>query len=195
VNAFVLTGSIASGKSSVCKILKSCGIEIVDADVIAKRQLELHCKEVIELFGDKICKNGIVDRGLLADIIFSSKKERKKLNNLLHPLIREAIEKEAKTFESQGKLYMVDIPLFFESTAYEFKKSVVVYAPPDLQLKRLMARDCIDEKSAKKRINSQIDIEKKREMADLVIDNSSDLEHLEIEVKKFIRGQYASIKV
>ncbi len=198
-HASILTGSIGTGKSTVCKILEQNHFKIIDADVVAKKQLELHAEEVIELFGDVICENGTIQRKRLADIIFSSKKEKQKLNNLLHPLVQKEIKKQADLLDKLEKPYIVDIPLFFESDGgYECPMSVVVYTPAEKQLERLMSRDGIGEVDALKRINSQIDIQTKKEMADWVIDNSSDLVHLKEETKRFIdflRSKNASIKV
>lgn len=197
-HAFVLTGGIASGKSTVCKILEQNDFKIIDADIVAKEQLNLHTKELKELFGDTICENDIINREKLASIIFNSKKEKKRLESLLHPLIREEISRRADKLDLLQKPYIVDIPLYFESDGYNCQMSVVVYAPAQIQLKRLMKRDGISKENAQKRIDSQIDIEKKREMADLVIDNSSDFEHLKKETEKFInflRKKYAYNKV
>jgi len=194
-HAFVLTGSIASGKSTVCEILKQNDFKIIDADTIAKEQLNLHVEEIKKLFGDGVCENGMISRKKLANIIFNSKKEREKLNNLLHPLIREEISKRAGELDFYQEPYMIDIPLYFESDGYDCQMSVVVYAPKKIQLKRLMRRDGISKEDAKKRIDSQIDIEKKREMADWTIDNASDFEHLKRETEKFIdflRKKYES---
>lgn len=194
IHAFILTGGIASGKSTVCEILKQNNFKIIDADNIAKEQLNLHVEEVKELFGDDACEDGMISRKKLADIIFSSKKEKEKLNNLLHPLIREEISKRADELDFYQEPYIIDIPLYFESDGYDCQMSVVVYAPKKMQLKRLMQRDGISKENAIKRIDSQIDTEKKREMADWTIDNASDFEHLKRETEKFInflRKKYA----
>ena len=193
-HAFVLTGGIASGKSTVCEILKQNGFKIIDADTIAKEQANLHVNEIKELFGDSACEKGAINRKKLADIIFNSKKEREKLESLLHPLIREEISKRANELDFYQKPYIIDIPLYFESRSYDCQMSVVVYAPKKIQLQRLMQRDKVSKEEAKKRIDSQIDIEKKREMADWVIDNTFDFKHLKRETEKFIdflRKKYA----
>jgi dephospho-CoA kinase len=198
-HAYVLTGGIACGKSSVSQLLKSDGFNIVDADIIAKEQLNLHVQKAKKLFGEQICINGIIDRKKLGKIVFSSKEQRVKLNNFLHPLIREEIQKQARKLDQCGVAYIMDIPLYFESGGeYNCKFSVVVYAPKEIQLKRLMARDKISEEEALCKVNSQIDIDKKRKMGDWVIDNSSNLENLEQQTKEFIdkiKEEYANIKI
>jgi len=89
----VLTGGIATGKSTVCSFLNKHGFSIIDADIVAKEQLENSKKELKKLFGETIFNGSIIDRKKLADIIFNSEEERKKLNNLIHPKVRLELEK------------------------------------------------------------------------------------------------------
>lgn len=197
-HAYVLTGGIACGKSTVSSLLKANGFRVIDADKIAKEQLELHGKDVVNLFSEHICDGGVINRKKLARIVFNSKAQREKLNNFLHPLIREAIRKVADELDKDGLPYIIDIPLFFESRGYDCKMSVVVYATKSEQLSRLMKRDGLTKEEGTARIASQMDIDKKREMADWVIDNSSDYKHLEQQTQKFIdfiRSQYANSKI
>jgi dephospho-CoA kinase len=197
-NAFVMTGGIATGKSTVCSLLKMHGFSVIDADVIAKEQLEASKSELREIFGDEIFDKGEIDRKKLADIIFSSTTQREKLNSLIHPKVKEEICKEALKREKFKLPYIIDIPLFFERGNYDCRMSMVVYTTREIQLDRLIKREGYSEEEARKRVNAQIDIEKKRDMADWVVDNSSDLKHLQDEVEKFveyIRGQYDGIKV
>ena len=198
-NAILLTGGIATGKSSVCNFLKLHGFDIIDADKIAHEVLEENVANIQKIFGKKYIKDGKVDRKKLGELIFSSKNDKKELENLLHPKIRKKIEEEALKLEKYKVPYIVDIPLFFETkNRYDIKPIVVVYSPKDQQLERLIKRENYDLLHAKERIASQIDIEKKKELADFVIDNSKDIKHLQQEVDKFldfIRGKYADIKI
>ncbi len=194
-HAYALTGGIATGKSTVCSLLKSYGFSIIDADLIAKECLNASKDELKELFGQSIFDNGIINRSKLADIVFGSNVQREKLNNLIHPKVRQEIKKAALKEDEVGEPYIMDIPLFFESGEYECKMSVVVYAPKEIQLNRLMKRNDFSEDEAKQRVDSQMDIELKKKKADWVIDNSGNLEQLKKETNKFveyIRGQYAS---
>lgn len=197
-NAFVMTGGIATGKSTVCSLLKMHGFSVIDADVIAKEQLNNSKKELRDIFGDEIFDKDEIDRKKLAGIIFSSTSQRERLNKLIHPKVRVEINQQTKLRERFKLPYIIDIPLFFERGNYDCKMSMVVYTPRETQLDRLIKREGLSEDEAKKRVSAQIDIEKKRDMADWVVDNSSDLKHLQNEVEKFveyIRGQYDSIKV
>lgn len=185
-NAIALTGGISTGKSTVCNLLKLHGFLTIDADKIAHKLLDENSSKIEEMFGKEYVENGKVLRKELGKIIFSNEENKLKLEALLHPLIKEEIIKESKIYEEQNKPYFVDIPLFFEKMHYPISKSLVIYTPKELQLQRLMKRDNIDEKEAKLKISNQMDIEEKRKLANIVIDNSKDLKHLQNEVERVI---------
>jgi len=181
--AIVLTGGIATGKSSIAKKFMLDGFKVIDADKIAHSMLELHQDKIVELFGVQYVKDGVVNRKALGSLIFSNPEEKLRLGSLLHPLIFNEIEKQAKEEDKKKKPYLIDIPLFFETKRYPIpiEKVIVVYTPKEKQLERLMTRDGSGKKEAQQRIDSQMDIEKKREQSVYVIDNSEDLEHLQEE--------------
>ena len=185
-NAIALTGGISTGKSTVCNLFKLHGFLTIDADKIAHRLLDENSDKIIEMFGKQYVENGKVLRKELGKIIFSNEENKLKLEALLHPLIKEEIIKESKIFEEQNKPYFVDIPLFFEKMHYPISKSLVIYTPKELQIQRLMKRDNINENEAKLKISNQMDIEEKKKLADMVIDNSKDLKHLQDEVERII---------
>lgn len=197
--AIALTGGIATGKSTVGEILKKRGFSIIDLDFITHELLSLHVKEIKSLFGDEFACKGKVDRKKLGKLVFSDKKAKIKLEDFLHPLIRERTKEEAREKEILKKPYFIDIPLFFEKKAsYDIMHSVLVYAPRDLQLKRLMGRSNLTKDEANLRINAQMDIQKKLKLASFVIDNSLDLQHLKKEIDAlqiWIKDRYASIKI
>jgi len=185
-NAIALTGGIATGKSTVCNLLSIRRFFIIDADKIAHKLLDENSTKIEKLFGKKYVKDNKVLRKELGKIIFSNEKNKLKLEALLHPLIFEEISKQTKIYEKQNKPYIIDIPLFFEKMHYPITKSLLVYTPKDLQIKRLMKRDNIDENEAKLKISNQMDIEDKKVLASFIIDNSKDLKHLENEVEIFV---------
>lgn len=189
-NAYVITGSIASGKSTVVNLLKERGFSVIDADVIAHEQLEICKGEIVREFGEQILDEaGKIDRKKLGAIVFSEPKKLKNLEQILHPKIKAEILSKASQFEGLGQVYFVDIPLFFEKKERyaEFKNVAVIYAPKDLLLSRLMSRNGLNLENAKARIELQMDIEQKRKMAKFVIDNSNDRENLQLELEKFLR--------
>jgi dephospho-CoA kinase len=185
-NAIALTGGISTGKSTVCNLFKLHGFLTIDADVIAHKLLDENSNKIATMFGEQYVENGKVLRKELGKIIFSNEENKLKLEALLHPLIKEQIIKESRIFEEQNKPYFVDIPLFFEKMNYPISKSLVIYTPKEIQIQRLMKRDNIDENEAKLKISNQMDIEEKRKLADMVIDNSQNLKHLQAEVERII---------
>ncbi|XPV52800.1 MAG: dephospho-CoA kinase [Halarcobacter ebronensis] len=185
-NAIALTGGISTGKSTVCNLFKLHGFLIIDADEIAHKLLDENSAKIAEMFGSQYVENGKVLRKELGKIIFTNEDNKLKLESLLHPLIKDEIVKRSRLFESQDKPYFIDIPLFFEKMHYPIPRSLVVYTPKDLQIQRLMKRDNISEEEALVKISNQWDIEKKKELADMVIDNSKNLKNLQDEVERII---------
>ena len=189
-NAYVVTGSIASGKSTAINLLKERGFSVIDADVIAHEQLEICKCEIVEFFGEQILDEaGKIDRQKLGTIVFNDPKKLKILEQILHPKIKGEILSRAVKLECLGQVYFVDIPLFFEKEDRytEFKNIAVIYAPKELLLSRLMNRNGLKLEEAKARVELQMDIEQKRKKANFIIDNSGDKENLEQELEKFLR--------
>lgn len=194
-HGYGLSGGIATGKSTVCELLRSKGFVIIDADKVARKKLQEYKKELLTAFGESIFDGSSVDRAALAKQIFADEKERKKLEAIIHPPIEAEIKAQGKRLDALGRPYILDIPLLFESGKYLCRANAIVYAPKDLQLKRLKQRDGLSEAEAKKRLDAQMDIEEKKRIADWVIDNTQDKTHLEIQVDKFIEyiwGSYAT---
>jgi len=185
--AVALTGSIATGKSSVAKIFREYGVDIVDADKIAHMLLDREYMRIAKEFGEEYIREKRVDRKRLGKLIFSNKEAKKRLEEILHPLIYQEILEQSKRLDEKKRSYIVDIPLFFETKRYNIKDVIVVYTPKELQLKRLIQRDNISKDEALKKIESQIDIEKKRKLATYIIDNSGSLEDLKEESLKVLR--------
>ena len=203
-HAIVITGSIGSGKSAVCELLRDRGFEIIDADKISHDVLDRCAAQVTEIFGvqyvvqkdvqaenlDSHAEFGVssgVDRKKLGELVFKNPAELAKLEALLHPKITAEILSQAQALEVKGKLYFVDIPLFFEGKRYEFfDKVAVVYAPKDTLIERVMKRNELSYDAAKHRVELQTDIEQKRAMADFIIDNSGDLQNLRDETGSFL---------
>ena len=186
-NAIVLTGGIATGKTTTANILKSHNIKIIDADKIAHILLDKYSINISKLFGDEFVQDNKVLRKKLGNLIFNDKIQKKKLENFIHPLISQEILNQAKILHKTQKFYIVDIPLFFETKKYKIDKSIVVYIPKTLQLQRLMVRDKSDKPSALSRIHSQLDIEAKRKLATYIIDNTKDIKYLQLQIQNILK--------
>jgi len=193
--AFVLTGGIATGKSTVANILKLHGYEVIDADEIAHYVLDELKQEVVDVFGEDILQDNKIDRKKLGNIVFKNHQERVKLENLLHPKIKDEIIKNAKRLEEKKVFYFIDIPLFFEKKNYDIKKTLLIYAPKSVQIQRILKRDKLTKEEALQRISAQMDIEQKRKLANYVIENTKDLKHLTNEIEKFLRSINVNSKI
>ncbi|SDN56049.1 dephospho-CoA kinase [Alkalicoccus daliensis] len=193
-----LTGSIATGKSTVAEMLKQRGCPIIDADVIAREVVMPGTgtlQKIKEHFGDEILQeDGTLNREKLGSIVFENPEERTHLNEIIHPAIRGEMKRQAEAAESQGaEIIVLDIPLLMESKLeYLVDKVLVVYLPEELQKKRLIERNGYSEKEAVQRISSQMSIEEKRQKADEIIDNSGSIEATEKQVKQLIEKWEAS---
>jgi dephospho-CoA kinase len=183
-----LTGSIGTGKSSVNKLFKELGAYTLDADKIVHDLLKREDikKEIEKHFGNVFDENGNIDRKKLASIVFNNKEKKKILENIIHPKVREEINNQIKNIEKIDKdfIVIVEVPLLIETGSYkDYDIVIVVYAPFEKQLERLLSKG-FSKEEALKRINSQMSIEEKLKYADIVINNSSDFENLKKEVIK-----------
>jgi len=180
-HAIALTGGIATGKSSATMLLSLYGFRFIDADRVTHQILDEQAGEIADLFGEAYVSGGRVERGKLGQLVFSDQAKRQELEALLHPLIYEEIARLSEEQERFGKPYIIDIPLFFEGDRYPIGRSIVIYAPREQQLERLMKREGFSKEEALRRIESQMDIEEKRKRATWVVDNSGDLKQLQQE--------------
>jgi dephospho-CoA kinase len=189
-----LTGGIATGKSTVAKLLMEHGASLIDLDAIAREVVhpgQPSLLRIVEQFGQAILQeDGTLDRKRLGSIIFADPAQRKALEAIIHPAIRAVMKARMDDHERrcQDKLVVVDVPLLYESglEAY-FQEIMVVYVPKEIQLQRLIQRDKLTEEEAQRRLNAQMDIEEKRNKADIVIDNSDSLIQTKQQIDRFWR--------
>ena len=185
--AIALTGSIATGKSTVASLLALNGMRVIDADTISHEILDSSSVWVKETFGEQyLLSSSRVNRSKLGSYIFSHPEAKQTLEAYLHPKIRDEIEKRSEKQDSFQFPYLIDIPLFFENNNYDIKESVVVYTPKELQLERFMKRNGYSKEESLKRIATQLPIDEKKKRATWVIDNSKNLKHLQNEVENFV---------
>lgn len=186
-----LTGGIATGKSTAAAIFSNHGIPIVDGDIIAREVVTPKSEGLLALvsvFGDVILqKNGTLDRKALGQIVFNSAEERKKMDRLLDPFIRTAITEQIEQLKTEYPLVVADIPLLYEGHYEQLMDAVaVVYLPESIQIQRLMKRNHLSLEEAKQRVISQLSIEEKKALADIVFDNSGSKEMLEAQIKNWL---------
>lgn len=183
-----LTGSIATGKSTVAAMLRELGAVVLDADQIAREVVavgEPGWKQVAEAFPDVIGEDGTIDRRKLGRRVFADAQQRRKLEAIIHPLVFERIKTQGQLLEQDNQIVFADIPLLYETNSHTWLDwVVVVYVPQEVQLRRLIQRDKLSEAEAWSRIQAQMSIEEKRKLADYVIDNSGSLAETKVQVDR-----------
>jgi dephospho-CoA kinase len=196
-----ITGGIACGKSEAVRFLRSAGAAVTDADAISNNltaQGGAALEAVREVFWPSYFDGlGRLDRRKLGALVFGDAEARKRLEAILHPMVRRAMESELAAFEAQGyAAAFLDIPLLYESGMQGMCDAVwVITAPPDQQLQRLMRRDGLSREEALARIASQMPTEEKAALADEVIDNSGSPAQLEERVLALYRRQTRTPKI
>lgn len=186
-----LTGNIGCGKSSVSNIFIKKGIDVIDADIEARKifdDKEL-LNKVFSTFGDSIKnEDGSLNRKALGNIVFNDDEKLIELNNLTHPKIKQNILSQVSKYKEQGKkIVVIDAALLIEDDYLPYiDKLVLVTCREDIQIERIKNRDNCTEEEAISRINSQMSQSEKSKFADYTIDNSNSFEELEKRVLEFI---------
>lgn len=169
-----ITGSIACGKSTVSDYLKEKGYTIIDADKLGHVALtsEDVKRRLSETFGANILVNNEISREVLGKLVFGNDNNLKKLNNIIHPKIKELILKLQEEHKNEDLVFL-DIALLYEANFVDLvEKVVVVYVDDDVQLERLMTRNSLSKEESLKRIESQMSPQEKASLGDFVINNS-----------------------
>lgn len=188
-----LTGSIATGKSTVAEMIKEIGLPIVDADMVARQVVEPGTPtlaKIVEHFGEQaLLEDGTMNRAYIGQIIFHNPDERGALNAIIHPAIRGEMLRQRDELVANGAQHVVmDIPLLFESNLLHYgDKILVVSVHPDIQLARLMTRNELSEEEARARIATQIPIAEKEQKADAVVYNNGTIEETRLQLEKILR--------
>jgi dephospho-CoA kinase len=192
-----LTGGIGCGKSEVRRRLLQAGLRVIDADTLAKEIAEKNSAVVATIkkeFGDDIYDaDGRLRRKALAAIVFNDSERLATLNAIIHPRVIGTVEREIDALRERGeKIVVVEAALHYEVNWYEaMDVMVVVSAPMDQRLRRIMQRDGVDEAAVHRRIATQLPIEEKVKRADFVIENDGDLETLDDKVEKLLQWLHA----
>ncbi len=181
VKVFGLTGGIGTGASTVAQMFKELGAIVIEADQVGREVVapgSETLQKIVGIFGPKVlAKDETLDRQKLADIIYKDEAARRRLNALLHPLIRRRIVEEIGRLrdEQPDAIVIVDVPLLLDTTgpeAFELDGVIVVSTDRATQVKRLRSRDKISAEDAERRLAAQRAVAEKAEDADWVIDNS-----------------------
>jgi dephospho-CoA kinase len=186
-----VTGGIASGKSTVSKMLEELGASLIDFDVLSRQVVEPQepaWREIVDYFGKQILReDGHLDRKMLSKIVFRDPEKRKKLESFTHPRILAAFVQQVNAIAQKkpGAIIQVAVPLLIElNLQYLFHKLLLVYAPQEAQVDRLVARDGITREEAFNMLKSQLFIDEKLGYADFIIHNDKSLDETERQVRK-----------
>ncbi|SDK23696.1 dephospho-CoA kinase [Natronincola ferrireducens] len=186
-----LTGGIASGKTTVSKILQNLGAIIIDADKVAREVVEAGkpaLLDIVDYFGEEVLwSNGDLNRKKLGTIVFNNPYALEKLNSITHPRIFEEIKKRINYLKQNddNPVIIIDAALLIETELKDMVEEIwLVTIPKALQKQRLMERDDLTIDEANNRIATQLSMEEKLQYADKLINNSGSLQELEKQVKE-----------
>lgn len=185
-----LTGGIASGKSTVSRLLRTRGFSVIDADEIARDVVCLGSpglRSVAQEFGDKILnQDGTLNRSKLGSLVFGHPEKLNQLEGILHPLIRAETQKRRRELEANGEtLVIYDIPLLFETNSKDqFDLIIVVSCTKEQQRERLRRRNNLSENEVEERLAAQLSLQEKEKYADFIVNNNRDEQHLLREIDR-----------
>lgn len=186
-----LTGGIGSGKSLVGEILEELGALVIDSDQLAREVIERGSpgyEEVVTAFGDSILSEGQIDRSKLAAVVFNESDLRKKLESIIHPLVREAAEKLARKLPS-GAILINQIPLLVESDgAKRFDYVVTVSADEEIRRERLRLRGLKDYEITQ-RMAAQVSDSEREKIANYIIRNDGSIDELTRAVEELMASE------
>lgn len=193
-----LTGGIASGKSTVARLLREQGAVVIDADLLAREAVQPGTpawQALKQRFGDTFFHpDGSLDRTKLGEHVFQDAQAREDLNRMVHPAVAALLQRRlaelAEQEREQGRQWLVllDIPLLYEAGLESTVSEVwVAYCPEPIQLQRLMTRDRLTREQAMARIQSQMPLKEKALRATRVINTDLSLEQLELQLKDLVR--------
>jgi dephospho-CoA kinase len=185
-----ITGNIASGKSEVEKILQEKSYKVLDSDAITHDLLKVEDvkQRICEAFaGFDILENGEILRQKLGKIVFSNKNLREKLEKILHPLVKDEIERFFNSYKGE-KVAFVSVPLLFEAHFENFfDKVILIYSDDNIRLKRLMDRNNLPEEYAQNRIDIQMNQDSKKALSNHIIYNNDTIDSLRINVEGILK--------
>ena len=193
-----LTGGIASGKSTVAKILQDLGAAIVNADDLAREVVlpgREAWKEVVAAFGvDILQTDQNLDRQKLRTLIFNQPEARKRLESIIHPRVRALAEERIRQYGAAGyPVVIYEVPLLFEGKLQEWLRPVILVACNlETQTARLQKRDHLARADAEKHIAAQMSLTEKRRLADYVIENNGSLADLERQTRQILENLKAT---
>ena len=192
IRTIAVTGSAGSGKSSVCRILASLGVPVIDLDQLAREAvapgMPAH-RSIVEAFGSGVVlAGGELDRRALRERLLSDPEAKARMEGWIHPEVYRLLADRTLQMEAAGaSMVVVEFPLLFETGREgDYSHVVVVHVPKDVQVARLAARDAVSIASATALVEIQMSLDRKAERADFVIDNSGTPESVRVQVEQLL---------
>lgn len=190
-----ITGGIATGKSSITRILSGLGYFCIDADKLAREVVQPGTPghaAVVKAFGPKVlAADGSLDRKVLRDLVFKNKEKRKILESITHPEIRKILERklEIEGLVQAPRIWFYEAALIFEAgLQHDFREVWLVVTDPEMQYARLQKRDAMSEKQAQEIMSAQMTDEEKEKLADVVLENHGDIEELSVTLRQALEA-------
>jgi dephospho-CoA kinase len=181
-----LTGGIGCGKSEVSRLLADRGAIIIDADLIVRELQQPNGEifsQIVEMFGDSVvADDGTLNRGAIANEVFKDKAILKKLNELIHPVVRRVMNERVKSYSDTSNIVVLDIPLLVENPREGLDGVVVVDLDPEIAVERIVEQRKMNIDDARARVANQSSREQRRAIANFIIDNSGDRKALDLQV-------------
>jgi dephospho-CoA kinase len=198
VETIGLTGGIATGKSTVAAYLQQLQIPLVDADLLAREAVlpgSVGLRSLVERYGQELLEaDGTLNRGKLAQLIFSSPQDRQQVEAIIHPFVRHRLAAERDRLSPHVLVMVMVVPLLFEAKMTDLVSRIwVVSCTANQQLNRLMHRNALTQAEAEARIHSQMPLAQKCALADVVLNNASSLEELHAQVDQALRNVHGSL--
>lgn len=192
MDVYGLTGGIGSGKSAAAAIFEECGVPVVSADELSRIVVTPGSEglaAVVAAFGEGVLTpDGELDRRKLGALVFKDPAQRTRLESILHPRIRDSFQDVLTALEATGQTVVIyEVPLLFENNLEKQMKAVIlVCAPDDQRIARVMARDRLTPDEVRVRMAAQMDDQTRRGRAQFVLENDGDLEHLREQVETLL---------
>lgn len=187
---FGLTGGVASGKSTVGRILRGLGVHVIDADELARRAVMPGQPALLEIAAafDGVVLNGELDRTALGKVVFGDSSARARLNAIVHPRVAGLLQHDLDQLRASSNEFVLacyEVPLLFENALDRWlRPTVLVACDEETQISRAMARNGWTKEHAIARIAAQMSLHEKQGRADYTIDNSGDLQSLEVNTRR-----------
>lgn len=188
-----ITGSIGTGKTTVSNLIRGLGYQVLDADLIAKEELQKNSQgyqQIVKQWGSSVLDvHEEIDKKKMAQMVFNQAEQLRILEAIIHPLVQKKVQQIKKESELRGDLILFyDVPLLYEKKLQDqFDEVILVVTSPSTQFARIKKRNQWSDEEIRNRLKAQMSLEAKAKYKNIVIDNDEGLPELESKIKETIR--------